>query len=90
MIPGWADDEPMRPRRLLDGIHVGVADGRLEVPLAGPELGRCRFRHRESSCSPNDPAQQRGGTGELEVPETIHAPPSAAAPGSASAASAHS
>ena len=28
-------------------------------------------------------AQQRRGTGELEVPETNHAPPSAAAPGSA-------
>src|SRR4051812_26067925 len=34
---------------------------------------------------PNEQAQQRG-TGELEVPETNHAPPSAAAPGSASCA----
>ncbi len=32
----------------------------------------------------NDPAQQRRGTGELEVPETNHGPPSAAAPGPAS------
>src|SRR5205085_1657369 len=32
---------------------------------------------------PNDPAQQRRGIGELEAPETIHAPPSAAAPGPA-------
>src|SRR5437868_12648962 len=36
---------------------------------------------------PNDLAQQRRGSGELEVPETIHAPPSAAAPGSVSGAS---
>ncbi len=34
--------------------------------------------------SANDPAQQRRGTGELEVPETNHGLPSAAAPGSAS------
>jgi hypothetical protein len=32
---------------------------------------------------PNGEAQQRRGTGELEVPEPNHAPPSAAAPGSA-------
>ena len=36
---------------------------------------------------PNDQGKQRRGTGELEVPETIHVPPSAAAPGSASWAS---
>ena len=33
---------------------------------------------------PNDSAQQRRGTAELELPETNHTPPSAAADGSAS------
>src|SRR6266498_2765030 len=41
---------------------------------------------RFAACKPNDKAQQRRGTGELWVEETNHAPPSAAAPGSASAA----
>src|SRR5437763_17139820 len=37
-----------------------------------------------SAAPPNDQAQQRRGTGELWSPETNHAPPSGAAPGSAS------
>ena len=46
---------------------------------AEPQLFSSR---RVGAARPNDTAQQRRGTGELEVPETNHAPPSAAAPGS--------
>jgi len=49
---------------------------------------KLRLLVRRLWCSwPNDPAQQRRGTGELWSRKTNHAPPSAAAPGSASDAS---
>ena len=72
----------------LISAHVSLAVLCLTPNCYGNSTGQSKLPPQPMVVCPrslmtNDPAQQRRGTGELEVPETIHAPPSAAAPGSA-------